>query len=201
MAVGFDQTTRRGRAVEIEEPEANDGRIEADASAEHQHQDGREQESDQQRARIAPDLEQLLLHERSHARECARLHDGLPTSAMKASSIVGAGSSDVVARAFSSSGVPIATVLPWLISAMRSQYSASSMKWVVTSTVTPRSTTPLMCVQNSRRVSGSTPEVGSSRKRISGPCSTAAASASRCLRPSGSSPALAFRYAPSSKTA
>ena len=37
---------------------------------------------------------------------------------------------------------------------MRSQYSASSMKWVVTSTVTPRSTMALMCDQNSRRVSG-----------------------------------------------
>ena len=35
---------------------------------------------------------------------------------------------------------------------MRSQYSASSRKWVVTITVTPRSTMALMCDQNSRRV-------------------------------------------------
>jgi hypothetical protein len=51
--------------------------------------------------------------------------------------------------------------------ASRSQYSASSMKCVVTITVTPCPASALMRDQNSRRASGSTPEVGSSRNRIS----------------------------------
>ena len=59
------------------------------------------------------------------------------------------------------------------------------MKWVVTSTVTPCSTRALMWVQNSRRVIGSTPEVGSSRNSTGGSCITAQARASRCLKPSG----------------
>ena len=57
---------------------------------------------------------------------------------------------------------------------MRSQYSASSRKCVVTITVTPCSTMALMCDQNSRRVSGSTPEVGSSRNSTAGSCITGA---------------------------
>ena len=82
---------------------------------------------------------------------------------------------------------------------MRSQYSASSRKCVVTITVTPRSTMALMCDQNSRRVSGSTPEVGSSRKSTAGSCMTAQARASRCLKPSGSSPAFAVEIRSQSK--
>src|SRR5260221_169079 len=71
---------------------------------------------------------------------------------------------------------------------MRSQYSASSMKWVVTMTVTPLSTNPLICNQNCRLVIGSTPEVGSSRNRTSGSCINAQAMARRCLNPSGNCP-------------
>ncbi len=56
-----------------------------------------------------------------------------------------------------------------------------------------------MCDQNSRRVSGSTPEVGSSRNSTAGSCITAQARASRCLKPSGSSPALRPRYGPRPK--
>ena len=47
--------------------------------------------------------------------------------------------------------------------ATRSQYSASSMKCVVTITVTPCSASPVIRRQNSRRASGSAPLVGSSR--------------------------------------
>src|SRR3546814_3080168 len=59
------------------------------------------------------------------------------------------------------------------------------MKWVVTITVTPLRARPLIWVQNSRRVMGSTPEVGSSRNSTGGRCITAQASARRCLTPSG----------------
>ena len=79
------------------------------------------------------------------------------------------------------SGVPSASTLPSAMITSRSQYSASSMKWVVTSTVTPWSARLLIWVQNSRRASGSTPEVGSSRKSTSGSCMSATARASRCL--------------------
>ena len=101
--------------------------------------------------------------------------------------MVGSGTSSSAAWFFRSSGVPWAISLPRYTSPMRSQYSASSMKWVVTITVTPFSTMLLMCSQNSRRVMGSTPDVGSSRNRISGSCISEQASASRCLKPSGSS--------------
>jgi hypothetical protein len=42
------------------------------------------------------------------------------------------------------------------------------MKWVVTITVTPLSTRLLIWLQNSRRLTGSTPEVGSSRNSKGG---------------------------------
>ena len=70
------------------------------------------------------------------------------------------------------------------------------MKWLVTMMVTPASASMPMRFQNSRRVSGSTPEVGSSRNRISGACSSDAASASRCLSPSGSSCATVLARPP-----
>ncbi len=57
-------------------------------------------------------------------------------------------------------------------------------------TVTPRSTMALICDQKSRRVRGSTPEVGSSRKRTGGSCMIAQARARRCLKPRGSKPAV-----------
>ena len=62
------------------------------------------------------------------------------------------------------------------------------MKWVVTKIVTPclreRS---ISSSQKLSRATGSTPEVGSSRISISGSCSTATASESRCRSPSGRS--------------
>ncbi len=51
-----------------------------------------------------------------------------------------------------------------------------------------------MWVQNSRRVIGSTPDVGSSRNSTSGRCISAHASARRCLKPSGIVSGDAFRY-------
>ena len=72
--------------------------------------------------------------------------------------------------------------------ATRSQYSASSMKCVVTITVTPCSASAVIRCQNSRRASGSTPLVGSSKNRISGSCINAAAIARRCLYPPGNCP-------------
>ena len=110
------------------------------------------------------------------------------TRAMNASSKVGIGQVGASARRRAvRPGVPTAASRPWLTMPSRSQYSASSMKWLVTRMVTPASASAPMRFQNSRRVSGSTPEVGSSRNRISGACSSAAASARRCLRPSGRS--------------
>ena len=109
------------------------------------------------------------------------------TRAMNASSSVGSGSAGERTPARSSPGVPTAARRPWLTMPSRSQYSASSMKWLVTIMVTPSSASTPMRFQNSRRVSGSTPEVGSSRNRILGACSSDAASARRCLRPSGRS--------------
>jgi ABC-type ATPase involved in cell division len=61
----------------------------------------------------------------------------------------------------------------------RSQYSASSIKCVVTKTVTPLAASWLVRFQNSRLASGSTPEVGSSRNKISGSCINAQAIARR----------------------
>ena len=63
---------------------------------------------------------------------------------------------------------------------MRSQYSASSMKWVVITMVTPLSASAVMVRQKDRRASGSIPLVGSSRNSTSGSCTSPAAMASRC---------------------
>ena len=106
------------------------------------------------------------------------------TIAMNASSIVGSGRSARRAAALIASGTPAVSTWPCAMINNRSQYSASSMKCVVTSTVTPASASALIRRQNSRRASGSTPEVGSSRNRMSGSCISAQARASRCLKPS-----------------
>ena len=72
------------------------------------------------------------------------------------------------------------------MSEMRSQRSASFMKWVVTKIVTPSSRERSISVrQKASRAIGSTPEVGSSRMRMEGSCSTATASWRRCFMPSG----------------
>ena len=62
---------------------------------------------------------------------------------------------------------------------MRSQYSASSMKCVVMTIVTPCADSAVMVRQNARRASGSMPLVGSSRNRMSGAWMSPAAMASR----------------------
>ena len=59
---------------------------------------------------------------------------------------------------------------------------------VVTITVTPCSASAVIRRQNSRRARGSAPLVGSSRKSVSGSCSSAAAIARRCLNPPGNCP-------------
>ncbi len=100
---------------------------------------------------------------------------------MKASSIVGSLPDGALAQARSSEGVPWARILPASKMATRSQYSASTMKCVVTITVTPCAASDVIRCQNSRRASGSTPLVGSSRKRIAGSCTRATAMARRCL--------------------
>ena len=56
----------------------------------------------------------------------------------------------------------------------------------MTSTATPRSANELIIFQKARRASGSTPEVGSSRKSTEGSCITAAPKATRCFQPPGS---------------
>ena len=84
------------------------------------------------------------------------------------------------------SGPSQASTRPSCISAMRSQRAASFMKWVDTKIVTPRSRdSAASSRQNRSRASGSTPEVGSSRIRISGSWITATASDSRWRTPSG----------------
>ena len=67
-----------------------------------------------------------------------------------------------------SCGVPSASISPASWMAMRSQYSASSMKCVVMTMVTPLTASEVIVRQNARRASGSMPLVGSSRNRISG---------------------------------
>ena len=72
------------------------------------------------------------------------------------------------------------------------------MKCVVTTTATPLVVSALMWCQNSRRMRGSTPLVGSSRNSTAGACSVAQASARRCLKPSGRSEAFECRSGASS---
>ena len=146
--------------------------VERDAEAVHHQQHDRHQERDQDRRWIAQDLLDLLARQR-HAVDSRLAVMRVCTSAMKASSSVGSGSARVRTRARNAAGVSTAASLPWLTMPSRSQYSASSMKWLVTMTVTPVSASMPMRAQKSRRVSGSTPDVGSSRNRMSGACSSA----------------------------
>src|ERR1019366_4839126 len=154
-------------------------RIQRHAVAEQQQQKYRHQEGDCNTAGIAHDLQKFLADQAAQphptasstrigthaAASCCSCALISPT---KVSSIVGSRSSSERACALMLAGVPMVKILPAAMMASRSQYSASSMKCVVTMTVTPRSASALMRDQNSRRASGSRPEVGSSRKRISG---------------------------------
>ncbi|MNN34311.1 hypothetical protein D3C81_1481120 [compost metagenome] len=86
----------------------------------------------------------------------------------------------------SACGVSLSSTRPACISEMRSQRSASFMKWVEMKMVTPSCLDS--CTSSSQKPSramGSTPEVGSSRIRISGLWITATASDRRWRTPSG----------------
>ena len=85
------------------------------------------------------------------------------------------------------SGVSLASTLPACMSEMRSQRSASFMKWVEMKMVTPsRRESSIIRRQKLSRAIGSTPEVGSSRISSSGWCTMATASDRRWRMPSGS---------------
>src|ERR1039457_5638717 len=58
----------------------------------------------------------------------------------------------------------------------------------------PVSARRLIIVQKARRARGSTPEVGSSRKRMSGSCMMAAPKATRCFQPPGRLPVIWFCF-------
>src|SRR5215510_16500692 len=75
------------------------------------------------------------------------------------------------------------------MSATRSQRLASSMYGVETTAVSPADFRLASRFQNSRRETASTPVVGSSRKRISGRCTSAQQRASFCFIPPESAPA------------
>ena len=84
----------------------------------------------------------------------------------------------------SSSAVPRATTRPVSRTMMLSaRCSASSMYWVVSSTVVPSDTRSWMNCQRSLRVRGSSPVVGSSRNSTGGRPMRLAARSSRRLMP------------------
>ncbi|MNN43429.1 hypothetical protein D3C81_1576650 [compost metagenome] len=100
----------------------------------------------------------------------------------------------------SSSGVPLASTRPACISEMRSQRCASFMKWVEMKMVTPSlRDSSTISAQKPSRATGSTPEVGSSRMRISGLWITATASDRRWRIPSGRLPGSSSRAVSRSK--
>src|SRR6185295_2003927 len=85
---------------------------------------------------------------------------------------------------FSSAGVPTATRAPRCTTPMRSQRSASSIAWVVRTTVTPSvSRSRTSWPKKSRRAPGSSPVLGSSRSSNSGPWSSPFASSTRRASP------------------
>ena len=68
-------------------------------------------------------------------------------------------------RLFNSAGVPSATIRPWSSTAIRSaSWSASSRYWVVSRMVTPAAASSRTICHMVRRLRGSKPVVGSSRK-------------------------------------
>ena len=86
-------------------------------------------------------------------------------------------------RSRSSSGRPIVRSLVLRMATRSQRRSASSSRWVVRKTVTPRSRRPSISSCTSRDATGSRPEVGSSRKTIAGSLSRARASATRWRSP------------------
>jgi hypothetical protein len=98
----------------------------------------------------------------------------------------------------SSDGVPVATTRPRSTIATRSQSSsASSMKWVTSTTVAPSSLTRRTRSQVARRACGSSPVVSSSKNTTSGRLTRASAMNSRCCSPPDSL-ANGRRHSPSS---
>ena len=89
------------------------------------------------------------------------------------------------APALSSSGVPVAMTRPWSMTTMScASWSASSRYWVVRKMVTPSATSSRMIDHIVRRLRGSNPVVGSSRKMIRGlPTSVIARSSFRRIPP------------------
>src|SRR5580658_1531381 len=101
----------------------------------------------------------------------------------------------------SAAGVSTTTTRPLSISATRSQSrSASSMKWLTRTMVTPRSRTPSIRSQVSRRACGSRPVVSSSSTATWGLPTRASAIDSRCFWPPDSLPNLVWRLSPSPST-
>jgi Protein of unknown function (DUF1602). len=88
-----------------------------------------------------------------------------------------------------SSRVPTARSFPSSRNPRRVAYSASSMYGVETTIVSPSWWSSLRTSQNSRRETGSTPVVGSSRRRRRGRVRSAATRASFCFIPPESAPA------------
>ena len=102
-----------------------------------------------------------------------------PSRSRRAAAVSG---EDLVARAG-------ATSRPSSRKARRVAYSASSMYGVETTIVSPSPWSAFRTCQNSRRDTGSTPVVGSSRRRSAGRVRRAATSASFCFMPPESAPA------------
>ena len=99
-----------------------------------------------------------------------------------------AGATSTVGRpisALSAAGVPSATIRPrWMIPTRSARTSASSRYCVVRKTVTPSSRARrATSVQRALRLCGSRPVVGSSRKRIEGPWTSASARSRRRFIP------------------
>ena len=100
---------------------------------------------------------------------------GPDTSGAMAPTAAACGSARVTSRRaprlafFSSSGVPWAMTLPWSTTTMSwASSSASSRYCVVNRTVTPSPSSWRMASQTRRRLVGSSPVVGSSRKSTGG---------------------------------
>ena len=114
-------------------------------------------------------------------------HSGESTSiarSLSASSLSVTSSRSPPTRSLSSSEVPSAITRPWSITAMRSaSRSASSRYCVVSSTVVPRATRSSIVSHSARRLRGSSPVVGSSRKSTGGRATRAAARSSRRRMP------------------
>ena len=87
--------------------------------------------------------------------------------------------SSVPARCLIAAGVSWARIAPSRISSSWSQRSASSMTWLETRTAAPSSASSWKRLQRSRRSTGSSPTVGSSRTSRSGLSSSATARLAR----------------------